>query len=214
MSFWEIRLPCRCLHFNLYNLTMPPKRLSENDASLIEKKLRKVYAYRGTAIALRADKVLLPNGRKATREFLQHPGAVAVLPVLDDGRLIFVRQYRYPVGRVTLEIPAGKMHSPKDSPLKRVKAELKEETGCTAKIIKPLLDFWPTPAFSDELLRIYLASGIRHGRASPDEDEFLKVEILSFKKAWAMLQCGGIKDSKTIIALQAYRIRQRIGIRG
>ncbi|MCX5786833.1 MAG: NUDIX hydrolase [Elusimicrobia bacterium] len=192
---------------------MPPKCLSENDTSLIEKKFRKVYAYRGNAVALRADEVLLPNGRKGTREFLEHPGAVAVLPVLDDGRLIFVRQYRYPVGRVTLEIPAGKMHSLKDSPLKRVKAELKEETGCTAKTIEPLLDFWPTPAFSDELLRIYLAFGIRHGQASPDEDEFLKVEILSFKKAWAMLERGEIKDSKTIIALQAYE-RQGRGIRG
>ena len=190
---------------------MPLKRLSKNYENLIEKRFRKIRVYRGKAVGLRADEVTLPNGRKATREFLEHPGAVAVLPVLDDGRLIFVRQYRYPVGRVTLEIPAGKKHSLKDSPLKRVRAELKEETGCTARTIKPLLDFWPTPAFSDELLRIYLAYGIRHGRAFPDEDEFLRMEILSFKKAWAMLERGEIKDSKTIIALQAYKIRKGHG---
>ncbi|HAH33106.1 MAG TPA: ADP-ribose pyrophosphatase [Elusimicrobia bacterium] len=189
---------------------MLQKRLSGSDTGLIEKQYRKVYAYRGNAVALRVDEVSLPNGRKATREFLEHPGAVAVLPVLDDGRLIFVRQYRYPVGRVTLEIPAGKLHPLKDSPLKRARAELKEETGCTAKTIKPLLDFWPTPAFSNELLRIYLASGIKHGRARPDEDEFLKMEILSFKKAWAMLERGGIRDSKTIIALQAYKIQSQV----
>ena len=190
---------------------MPLKRLSKNRENLIEKQFRKIRVYRGKAVALRADEITLPNGKKATREFLEHPGAVAVLPVLYDGRLIFVRQYRYPVDCVTLEIPAGKMHSPKDSPFKRVRAELKEETGCTAKVIKPLMDFWPTPAFSNELLRIYLAFGIRHGRAFPDEDEFLRMEILSFKKAWAMLKRGEIKDSKTIIALQAYKIRERKG---
>jgi len=193
---------------------MPLKRLSKNHENLIEKPFRKIRVYGGKAVSLRADEITLPNGKKATREFMEHPGAVAVLPVLDDGRLVFLNQYRYPVGRVTLEIPAGKLHSLKDSPLKRVRAELKEETGCTAKVIKPLMDFWPTTAFSNELLRIYLASGIRHGRANPDEDEFLRMEILSFKKAWAMLERGEIKDSKTIIALQAYKIRKGTSHKG
>jgi len=186
---------------------MRDKNTAKNCEDLIEKQFKKIRLYKGKAVSFRADEITLPNGKRASREFMRHPGAVAALPVLADGRLIFVRQYRYPVGRVTLEIPAGKLHSPKDPPLKRIRAELKEETGCTARTITPLLDFWPTPAFSNELLRIYLASGISHGLSNPDEDEFLRMEILSFKKAWAMLERGDIKDSKTIIALQAYKIR-------
>ena len=115
-----------------------------------EKKHAHKLIFKGT-VSFRADKVKLPNGRISTREFMDHPGAVAVLPVLPDGRIIFVRQYRYPVGQATLEIPAGKLHSPKDSPLRRVKAELKEETGYTAASLKPLLRYWPTAAFSNEV---------------------------------------------------------------
>jgi len=186
---------------------MPHKTLSKNCSGLLEKPLKKIRVYSGKAIALRADEILLPDGGKGTREFLEHPGAVAVLPVLDDGRLLFVRQYRYPVGAVTLEIPAGKLHSAHDCPLRRARAELREETGCKAKVIKPLLDFWPTPAFSNELLRIYLAFGITRGRAAPDEDEFIETEIMSFEKAWKMMGRKEIKDSKTVIALQAWKIK-------
>jgi len=138
---------------------------------------------------------------------MAHPGAVAVLPVLPDGRIIFVRQYRYPVGQATLEIPAGKLHSASDRPLTRAKAELREETGFTAARITPLLSFWPTPAFSNEVLHIFKAIGLRPGASFPDEDEFLRVETLSFEKAWALVNKGLIMDSKTIIALQAWKLR-------
>ena len=132
---------------------------------------------------------------------------MAVLPVLPDGKIIFVRQFRYPVGRATLEIPAGKLNSAADETLVRVKAELKEETGYTAKKIKPLLSYWTSPAFSNEVLHIFTAEGLRGGTPDPDEDEFLRVEIISFKKAWRMVMAGEIRDSKTIIALQAWKIK-------
>lgn len=167
---------------------------------------RKRVLYSGT-VDFRADTVVLPNGKKATRAFMAHPGAVAVLPVLPDGRIIFVRQYRYPVGEATLEIPAGKLHSAKDSPLARVKAELQEETGYTARSIKPLADFWPTTAFSNEVLHIYTATGLKPGPASPDDDEFVRTEVLPFGKAWRLLRAGAIMDAKTIIALQAWKIK-------
>ncbi|OIO04801.1 MAG: hypothetical protein AUJ51_01480 [Elusimicrobia bacterium CG1_02_56_21] len=167
---------------------------------------KKRLVYTG-AVDFRADTVTLPNGRKATRAFMKHPGAVAVLPVLPDGRIIFVRQYRYPVGEVTLEIPAGKLNSACDKPLTRAKAELKEETGYTASSIKPLISFWPTTAFSTEVIYIYTASGLRGGAQNLDDDEFVNVEIMPFKDAWELLGKGAIMDAKTIIALQAWKIK-------
>ena len=168
---------------------------------------KKRVMYSG-AVNFRADTVTLPNGRKATRAFMEHPGAVAVLPVLDDGSVVFVRQFRYPVGETTLEVPAGKLNFIGDKPLARVKAELKEETGYTAKSIKPLISFWPTTAFSTEVLHIFTATGLKGGTPDPDEDEFLNIEIMHFDKAWALLEKGLIKDAKTIIALQAWKIKQ------
>ncbi|MFH1618467.1 MAG: NUDIX hydrolase [bacterium] len=172
---------------------------------LVEKKIRAQVLYSG-AVNFRVDTVLLPNGTKAAREFIDHPGAVGILPVLDNGDVVLVRQYRYPVKEATLEIPAGKLHNKKDDPLRRVREELREETGYTAGKITPLLSFWPTPAFSDELLRIYLAGELRPGNRNPDEDEFLQVVRMPFEKAWRMVLNGKIKDSKTVIALQARTI--------
>lgn len=171
-----------------------------------EKLLKKRLLFSGT-VAFRADTVTLPNGKTATREFMAHPGAVAVLPVLADGRVVLVRQYRYPVGRATLEIPAGKLHSAADKPLLRARAELREETGFTAASVKPLLTFLATPAFSNEVLHVFTAAGLRPGAAAPDEDEFLNVEYLPFEKAWRMVRTGLIRDAKTIIALQAWKIK-------
>ncbi len=178
----------------------------DKHAGLTESFHRKKIVYSG-AVDFRADTVTLPNGRKATRAFMSHPGAVAVLPVLNDGRVVLVRQYRYPVAGATLEIPAGKLNSISDKPLGRIKAELKEETGYTAASIKPLISFWPTTAFSNEVIHIYTASGLRGGAQNLDDDEFVNVEIMPFEKAWGLLGKGIIKDAKTIIALQAWKIK-------
>ena len=177
----------------------------------VEKLVKKRLVFSGNAVKFRADAIRLPDGKPATREFLDHPGAVAILPVLDDGGIVLVRQYRYPVGKVTLEIPAGKLHSSNDSPVKRARAELREETGYTAARMNKLTAFWPTPAFSNELLHIYLATGLKAGKAAPDEDEFIKVEKMPFKKALKLARNGQIKDAKTIIALPAYALRNYEG---
>jgi ADP-ribose pyrophosphatase len=162
----------------------------------------------GKAVSFRVDEVRLPNGRKALRGYMEHIGAVAVLPVLDDGRVVFVRQHRYPVGQDTLEIPAGKLNGPGDDPAARARAELKEETGFTAARLTRLLSFWPSTAFSTEILHIYLAAGLKKGAPCPDEDEFVDAEILTFEKAWALVRSGRIKDAKTVIALQAWKIKE------
>jgi ADP-ribose pyrophosphatase len=181
--------------------------------TLFENRLELRRVFSGNAVGFRADLIRLPNGGNATREFMEHPGAVAILPVLPDGRVVLVRQYRYPVGKATLEIPAGKLHSKKDCLLKRARAELKEETGYTAASLKRIMSFWPTPAFSDEIIAIFIAEGLKPGKADPDEDEFIKVEKMPLKKALRLLQTGKIKDAKTIIALQAYQTGVK-GLRG
>ena len=177
---------------------------------LFEKKLKSKEIFKGKAVGFNVDTIILPNGKTAKREYLTHPGAVAILPVLKNGDVVFVKQYRYPIRKVTYEIPAGKLNNKKDNFLKRAIAELKEETGYSAKKLNHLIDFWPTPAFSTELLKIYLATDLKAGKAMPDEDEFLKIEFIPLDKAMRMIKTGKIKDSKTIIALQAYVIKNRV----
>ena len=171
--------------------------------NIIEKKIRKNPYYKGRAVNFNVDTVRLPDGKTAVREYLDHPGAVAVLPILKNGNIVMVRQYRYPIQTAPLEIPAGKMHSKRDNPLARAKAELKEETGYTGKINK-MLSFWPCCAFSNEELHIYLAKDLKKGKACPDEDEFLRVEEVPFVKALKLAKSGKIKDAKTVIAILHY----------
>lgn len=185
-----------------------PVSARRKPAGLRETRVRTLGHLPGKAVSFRVDEVRLPDGRKAVRGYMEHAGAVAVLPVLDDGSIVFVRQHRYPVGEDTLEIPAGKLNGPGDDPAARARAELLEETGYTARRFTRLLSFWPSTAFSTEILHIYLARGLREGVPCPDEDEFVDAEILTFGKAWALVRSGRIKDAKTVIALQAWKIKE------
>lgn len=157
----------------------------------------------GKAVAFRIDEVRLPNGKTAEREYLDHPGAVAVVAVT-NGRVLMVRQYRHPVGRVTWEIPAGKLDKG-ENPLACVKRELEEETGYTAASLRPLVSFWPTAAFANEVIHVFVAEKLRKGKANPDEDEFLLCEAWPLAKAYREIASGNIMDSKTLIAIMAYR---------
>ncbi len=174
------------------------------DPALVEKKVRLRTVYKGRCVGFNVDDVRLPNGRLAKREYLDHHGAVGVLPFLDRRTVILVRQFRYPVGRVTLEIPAGKLDAG-ESHLTCVKRELREETGYTARRIRHLIDYWPTPAFSNELLRLYTAEGLSPGRHSPDNDEFIEAVAVPLREALSLVRLGRIRDSKTVIALLAAR---------
>jgi ADP-ribose pyrophosphatase len=170
-----------------------------------EKLFKAKRVHKGKALDFYSDTVILPNGAKAVREYIKHPGAVAVLPFVDDKHILLVKQYRYPVKEITYEIPAGKTDKG-EQPLKAVKRELTEETGYSAKNIKKLITFWPTAAFSDEVLHIYVAGGLKKaGNACPDFDEFINAEIFDFDKVFEMIKNGKIKDAKTIIALSYYK---------
>jgi ADP-ribose pyrophosphatase len=170
------------------------------DAGLIEKFVSKKTIWRGRAVDFRVDTVRLPNGKLATREFMDHPGAVGIVPFLDKNHVVMVRQYRYPVGEVTLELPAGKLDKG-ESIMKCLKRELQEETGYTARKIAPLIQYWPTSAFANEVLHLYVAENLVPGKMNTDEDEFLQCVVMPFKKALAMVKRGEIRDSKTVVGI-------------
>jgi ADP-ribose pyrophosphatase len=177
--------------------------------NLKETPLRRRRVHKGRAVDFWSDTVRLPSGGAATREYLGHPGAVAVVAVKEPGpdpKIVFVRQYRYPVKEVTLEIPAGKLDKG-EKPLLCVRRELEEETGFRAGSVRKLLSFWPTPAFADEVIHVYLARSLSPGSFRPDEDEFLEPAVLPLSRALSLIRAGRIKDSKTIIALLAFKSR-------
>ena len=182
-----------------------PEELFALDPKLVETRVRKNTVYKGKMVDWCCDDVRLPDGGAATREYMDHPGAVGVVPVLDNGDIVLVRQYRYPVGEVTLELPAGKLDRGEDA-LSCVKRELAEETGYTAKSVTPLLDYWPTPAFANELLRMFVAEGLTGGKMNPDADEFIEKVEMPLEEALALCKSGRVKDSKTLVALMAYKL--------
>jgi ADP-ribose pyrophosphatase len=168
--------------------------------NLTEKLFKQNLIHKGKAVDFYCDEVVLPNQKHSTREYLGHPGAAAVLPFVDAENILLVKQYRYPVDQITLELPAGKMEKGED-PLEAVKRELKEETGYSAQKFVKLLAFYPSTAFSNELLHVWKAYDLTKGEQNPDEDEFVANEIMPFEKALEFIKSGKIIDSKTIIAL-------------
>ncbi len=171
-------------------------------SKLVEKKIKSKKIYRGVT-GFNVDTVRLVNGKTSFREYMLHPGASAVLAFI-EGKVLFVEQYRYPVKKVTLELPAGKMKKGQ-SPLACARAELEEETGYKAGKIKKMLSFNTSVAFSDEVLHIYLAEDLKRGEMHLDADEFVNVKLIDYEKALKMVKSGKITDSKTIIALLYYK---------
>ena len=155
-------------------------------------------------LGVKFDTVRLVNGHSATRLYLDHNGASGVLPV--EGEYVYlVQQYRYPIGRVTLEIPAGKRENGQTY-LACARAELKQETGMKAKSFKHVMMFNPSNAFSNEDLHLYVATGLTRGKDCPDEDEFINLKKIPFERAYKMVEKGEICDAKTVIMLQWWKI--------
>ena len=155
----------------------------------------------GIVLHVQRDTVRLPNGNSAVREVIRHIGAVCVIPVLDNGDVIMERQYRYPVDRVILEIPAGKLDAPDEDRLSAIKRELREETGYTAEKWTELGDFHGAPAYSDEYITMYMAQGLRRGVQDLDEDEFLDVCAVPLRDLVEDVMAGKISDAKTQVAI-------------
>ena len=175
------------------------------DADLIEEKVSSEDVFDGNLLHVKKDTVRLPNGNIAYREWIKHPGASAVLPVTPEGRLIFVRQYRYPIQQVTLEIPAGKLDAEGEDPLDCARRELSEETGYQAEKYTFLTKLATTVGFSNEFIYIYAAEGLTAGRQHPDEDEFINVCTLTMDEAMAKIRSGEICDAKSVTAVLLLR---------
>jgi len=170
------------------------------DKRLTEKRLETKKIFDGEILKLYFDRVQLPNGKTATREKVMHPGAVGIIPVNDDRNILLVKQYRYPVEEITIEIPAGKIDSGEE-PEKCAWRELGEEVGATGGDIKLLASFFTTPGFSNEIMHLFIATGFKRTDNDLDEDEFLEIVEVGLEEAVGWIREGIIKDSKTIIGI-------------
>ncbi|MBO5906672.1 MAG: NUDIX hydrolase [Clostridia bacterium] len=170
-------------------------------SELTEKQLSREKIYEGSVLTVVRDEIELPNGTHSHREICLHIGAVAILPLLEDGRVIMERQYRYAHGRVFFEIPAGKLDTPTEDPLEAAKRELREETGAVAERYTYLGEIDTTPALMNEKIYLYLAEGITFGERNLDYDEFLDVELVPLSTLVDMTMRGEIKDAKTQVAV-------------
>lgn len=167
---------------------------------LFEKKISSKKIFGGKIIELYLDEVKLPNNKIVTREKVSHPGAVGIVPLKSDGKIILVKQFRYPLSSALLEIPAGKLGKNED-PKDCARRELKEEIGGAGGKLIHLSTFCTSPGFCDEILYLYLAIDFEIKENNPEEDEFLAVIELKMKDALDNINNGKIKDAKTIIGI-------------
>ena len=179
-----------------------------DDAHLIETKVSSEQVFDGRLLHVRRDTVRLPDGGLATREYVVHPGAVLIVPVLPDGRLVVERQYRYPVGRVLIEFPAGKL-DPGEAELATAQRELAEEAGLAAARWTPLGRIHSVVGYSNEAIDFYVAEELTHVGAKLDAGEFLEICTMSLDEMLAALDRGEITDAKTVAALLLYARRVR-----
>lgn len=167
---------------------------------LIETEISSKATYDGRLLHVREDRVRLPNGKESTREYIVHPGAVVVVPLMENGDVLFVRQFRYPLRREFLELPAGKI-DPGEDTLVCGKRELLEETGFDAANWHYLTTIHPCIGYSDERILIYLAQGLTEHGHCRDEDEFLENIAMPLESAMEEIRQGRISDVKTMVGL-------------
>jgi ADP-ribose pyrophosphatase len=159
--------------------------------------------YSGPVFGIRRDELVEPGGVRTTREVITHSGSVVVLPVLPDGRVLLIRQYRHAARQFLWELVAGRIDEG-ESPRKAAARELIEETGYRAKRFRIFMDFFPSPGFLEEKMFIFLADGLTEGVAQPEEDEKIKSRAYGLKELEQMIQERIIRDGKTIAGLLYY----------
>ncbi|SDY59496.1 ADP-ribose pyrophosphatase [Evansella caseinilytica] len=177
--------------------------------SFTEKTVKQEYIYKGKIIDLSIHDVVLPDGNPGKREIVSHPGAVAVLAVTEDEKIVLVNQYRKPLEKVIAEIPAGKLEKGEE-PLECAKRELEEETGFLADKWTAISSFYTSPGFADEIIYLFLAEDLKPGQVHTDEDEFVECVKVTLGEALELMKNNIIHDAKTIIALQYLQLRNQM----
>lgn len=162
--------------------------------------------YRGRVLTLNIETVQLPNNTTTELEIVRHPGAAAVVPMKADGSVILIRQYRHAAGGFIYEIPAGKLY-PGEDPKDCAARELEEEIGLRAGSLELLTSIFTAPGFTDEVIHIFLGTGLAPGRQQLDHDEVLEIVEVPLEKALALIQDRSIRDAKTIVGLQTVHLR-------
>ena len=168
-------------------------------------KLSSRRVYSGRMLHVDIDEVRFPDGSIGELEMVRHPGASAVVPFLsdldaDDPQILLIKQYRHAADDFIYEIPAGKLDDGED-PKVCAERELREETGCTAERIEHLYTFFTTPGFTDERIHAFMATGLKHGAASPEKDEFMSLETETLSKALELIKTGELNDAKSALAI-------------
>lgn len=174
--------------------------IDPKEQHLVEVQESSELVYDGRFLKVRRDMVRLPNDHVVSREYVVHPGAVVVLPLLDDGRVLLERQFRYPIGQVMTEFPAGKL-DPGEDPLACAKRELFEETGYTAREWATAGALHLAIAYSTEIIHIFFARGLEAGDRKLDEDEFLDVRSADLAELLQASRDGGVTDAKTLTCM-------------
>lgn len=177
-----------------------------------EKTLSTEKIFEGKVISLQVDEVELPDGNRSKREIIKHPGAVAVIAVTEENKILMVEQYRKAMERSLVEIPAGKLEKGED-PVDSACRELEEETGYECERMEPITSFYTSPGFADELVHLFFAHSIRkkENAAQVDEDEFVELYELSLEEAVEYMKEGKIRDAKTAYAIQYLQLRKALG---
>ncbi|MED3791388.1 NUDIX hydrolase [Niallia alba] len=176
-------------------------------STLEEKTLKTEHIFSGRIIQVQVDEVELPNGKTSTRELVKHPGAVAVIAITEGNKLVMVEQYRKPLEKVIVEIPAGKLEKGEE-PALCARRELEEETGYDCKSLELVSSFYTSPGFADEIIHVYVAKGLtkKEDAAGLDEDEFVNVLEITLDEALELIKEQRIFDAKTIFGVQYLQI--------
>ncbi|MFE8702594.1 NUDIX hydrolase [Cytobacillus sp. FJAT-54145] len=178
---------------------------------LEEKTIKTEKIFNGKVISLQVDDVELPNGKTSKREIIKHPGAVAVLAITDENKIVMVEQYRKALEKMIIEIPAGKLEKGEE-PASTARRELEEETGYDCEKLEWLISFYTSPGFADEIIHLYVAKGLfkKENAASLDEDEFVNVMEITLEKAQEYLREQRIYDAKTAYAIQYLQLQEAL----
>jgi ADP-ribose diphosphatase len=179
------------------------KKTSGRSSAKKPQVLSSQMVYEGKVFGIRRDELIEPTGVRTTREMITHPGSVVVLPVLPDGRVLLIQQYRYAARQYLWELVAGRIDGG-ETPIEGAARELREETGYRAKRFKIFLEFFPTPGFLEEKMYLLLAEGLTPGKAEPEEDEKIIARGYTRKELDEMLRKKRLRDAKTIAGVLFY----------